>query len=172
MMSDRSLTAISLCSGIGGLDIAFEQAGIRVTHMVERDPFCCAVLRKNFPRSVVVEDDIASVEDLPYADVIFGGIPCQPYSVAGSRRGFADKRHLWPSAFRIIQQVQPRAVVVENVRGAVAGTNNLADCVLSDLESIGYAGAAFVFPACLFGTPHERYRVFLVAYTDSRADRI
>jgi DNA (cytosine-5)-methyltransferase 1 len=159
-------TAISLFSGaIDGLSIAFEMANIRVTHHVEYDTFCCANLRRLHPESTVIEGDIRQLKELPYADVIFGGPPCQGFSLAGDRNGFADERYLWPEMYRLIQVVRPQCVLVENVRGAASG-DNLIDAILCDLESIGYTGGAFLIPACLFGAPHERYRVFIVAYTE------
>lgn len=157
--------ALSLFSGVGGLDVAFRAAGAYVSHMVEADEFCCKVLRKNFPHSVIINDKVENVHfPAGSADIVFGGPPCQGFSVAGQRAGFADERYLWPAMFRIVSEVRPRAVLVENVRGSITGDSNLADAVLGDLESIGYAGASFLVPACLSGAPHERYRVFIVAY--------
>ena len=168
---NRVLTGISLFSGaIDGLAIAFEMAGIHVTHHVEYDAFCCANLRRLHPNATVIEGDIRQLKDLPYADVIFGGPPCQGFSEAGTRNGFADPRYLWPEMFRLVKNIRPRCVLVENVRGATSG-DNLIDAVLSDLESIDYTGAAFLIPACLFGAPHKRYRLFIVAYTSRNNDR-
>lgn len=164
------LTGISLFSGaVDGLAIAFQAAGIAVTHHLEIDAWCCDVLHRNFPHSVVLQKDVKHVTaaDFEPVDVIFGSPPCQGFSDAGDKRGFADERYLWPEMYRLVQELRPRVVLVENVRGSVSGDgDNLADAVLSDLEREGYTGAAYLVPACLFGAPHERYRVFIVAYSE------
>jgi DNA (cytosine-5)-methyltransferase 1 len=166
------LTGISLFSGaVDGLGIAFQNAGIEVTHHLEIDQWCCDVLHRNFPHSAVIQKDVKHVTAADFGtrpiDVVFGSPPCQGFSAAGDKRGFADERYLWPEMCRLVQQIQPRVVLVENVRGSVSGDgDNLADAVLSDLEREGYTGAAYLVSANLFGAPHERYRVFIVAYAE------
>jgi site-specific DNA-cytosine methylase len=158
-------TGISLFSGaVDGLGIAFEVAGIRVTHYVEQDAFCCANLRRLHPQAEVIEDDIKNVQQLPYADVVFGGVPCQPFSDAGDGLGFADERALWPEMHRLVQSSRPRCVLVENVLGA--DSRGLIDRVRRDMEAEGYTCGSFLIPACIFGAPHERYRAFILAYTN------
>lgn len=160
------ITAISLFSGaVDGLGIAAEAAGMTVTHHVEWDAWCCEVLRMNNPQSEVMNADIKTIDRLPYADVIFGGAPCQDFSLAGKRAGFAGERYLWPEMLRLIRTSQPRCVVFENVRGGVSA--GLLDRVCSDLESEHYECIPLVYPANVFGAPHERYRMFVVAYTSS-----
>lgn len=165
------MRGVSLFSGaIDGLAIAFEVAGIHVTHHVEWDAWCCDVLRRNFPASETINRDIAQVKGSDFGsqtiDVLFGSPPCQGFSVAGKQAGFADERYLWPEMYRLVRETHPTVVLVENVRGSVPENgDNLADAVLGDLESEGYTGAAYLVPANLFGAPHERYRVFIVAYT-------
>lgn len=154
-------TAISLFSGaVDGMAIAAQAAGFRVTHHVEWDAWCCRVLRMNHPDSVVINEDIKNVGNLPPVDLIFGGSPCQDFSVAGARAGFAGERYLWPEMFRIVRESKPYAVVHENVRGGVSA--GLLDQICDDLESAGYETKAFVYPANVFGAPHERYRMFIV----------
>lgn len=154
-------TAISLFSGaVDGMAIAAQAAGFRVTHHVEWDAWCCRVLRMNHPDSVVINEDIKHVGNLPPVDLIFGGSPCQDFSVAGARAGFAGERYLWPEMFRIVRESKPYAVVHENVRGGVSA--GLLDQICDDLESAGYETKAFVYPANVFGAPHERYRMFIV----------
>jgi len=97
-------------------------------------------------------------------DVITGGFPCQPFSVAGKRRGTADDRHLWPQMRRVIEEVRPRWVVAENVPGLI----KLAlDEVLSDLETLGYTVGAVTIPACAVDAPHRRERLWIVAFADA-----
>lgn len=152
-------TAISLFSGaVDGLAIAAQAAGITVTHHIEWDAWCCRVLRMNHPESIVLNKDIHDVHDLPPTDIIFGGSPCQDFSNAGNGAGFAGSRYLWPEMFRIVRANRPRVVIHENVRGGVS--KGLLDRISDDLESAGYETTALVFPACVFGAPHERYRMF------------
>ena len=152
-------TAISLFSGaVDGLAIAAQAAGIKVTHHVEWDAWCCRVLRMNHPDSIVLNKDINDVHDLPSADIIFGGSPCQGWSAAGNQLGFSDPRYLWPQMLRIVRENKPSVVIHENVRGGVS--KGLLDQISNDLESEGYETAALVFPAAVFGAPHERYRMF------------
>lgn len=155
------VTAISLFSGdVDGLAIAAQAAGITVTHHVEWDSWCCRVLRMNHPDSVVINADIKTVKGLPYADVIMGGSPCQDFSVAGNRAGFSGERYLWPEMRRIIRECRPRVVIHENVRGGVSA--GLLDRICTDLESDGYTAWPLVYPAAVFGAPHQRYRMFIV----------
>jgi len=155
----------------------------------EIDPYCRAVLAKHWP-DVPVHDDIRtlaySVQDATGSedwrlqqprfhadisaadriDVICGGFPCQPFSVAGKRRGAADDRHLWPEMLRVIQEVRPAWVIGENVAGLIPMG---LDGVLSDLEASGYSCQAFVIPACAVDAPHRRDRVWIVGYSGRAA---
>lgn len=161
----QDITGISLFAGaVDGLGIAAEVAGIRITHCVEYEQFCVANLRRLHPKAVVIEDDICNVKTIPTADVLFGSPPCQGFSIAGNRAGLADERYLWPEMARLVRQSRPRCVVVENVLGSVSG--GLVDAVCDDLEAEEYTCWSFLLPACVFGAPHERYRVFIVAYTE------
>lgn len=162
------MKALSLFSGIGGIDLACELAGIETVAFCEREPFPQKVLRKHWP-DVPIYDDICKltkerlIEDGIWPiELIHGGYPCQPFSNAGKRRGKEDDRHLWPEVRRLIETVRPRWFVGENVAGHV--TLGLDD-VLSDLEAIGYATRAFILPAAAVGAPHRRDRVFIVGYS-------
>lgn len=151
-------TGISLFSGaVDGLAIAARAAGINVTHHIEWDAWCCRVLRMNHPESIVLNKDIHDVHVLPTTDIIFGGSPCQDFSNAGNGAGFDGSRYLWPEMFRIVRANRPRVVIHENVRGGVS--KGLLDRISNNLESAGYETTALVFPACVFGAPHERYRM-------------
>jgi DNA (cytosine-5)-methyltransferase 1 len=152
----------SLFTGIGGIDLGFERAGLVCKWQVEIDPFCQKVLTKHWP-DVPKFGDIRDVggHNLEAVDLIVGGFPCQPHSVAGKRRGAADDRNLWPEYLRIIQELKPTWVVGENVAGII--TTYLIT-VLSDLEGEGYEVQTFNLPACGFDAPHRRERIFVVAY--------
>lgn len=159
------LTGISLFSGgADGISEAMIAAGIKVIAHVEIDPFCRRVLRKNHPDSLILEDvKHVGSHNLPHADVIFGGAPCQPFSTAGNLRGTDDDRHLWPEMYRVIRELEPAAVLFENVANAA---NMVLPLVRSDLEAAGYKVWPFIVPASGVGAPHERKRLWVVAYAD------
>lgn len=161
---------LSLFSGIGGIDLAGHWAGMKTVAFCEREPFPQKVLQKNFP-GVPIYDDVCTltiarleedgiIGDRRTIDIISGGYPCQPFSVAGKREGKNDDRHLWPEVKRLLEEIRPRWFVGENVAGHI--TLGL-DTVLSDLADIGYTSQSFVIPACSVGARHRRDRVFIVA---------
>lgn len=162
------LTHLSLFSGIGGLDIAAERAGFRTVGQCEWADYPHAVLTKHWP-DVPKWRDIRTLTGgsfyertgLRTVDVVSGGFPCQPFSVAGKRRGADDDRYLWPEMLRVIEEIRPTWVVGENVAGIVSMA---LDTVLSDLEALGYACQAFVIPACAVDAPHRRDRCAIVGY--------
>ncbi len=155
---------ISLFSGIGGLDLGLERAGWRCVAQVENDPYALCVLQRHWPHVPKWEDiRHVRIEELPSADAVVGGFPCQPFSVAGKRRGENDPRNLWPEMRRIIAGIRPRWVLAENVPGII---NTYLDKVADDLEDLGYTVGAFTLPAAAFGAPHIRERLFIVAYTN------
>lgn len=158
------MNVLSLFSGIGGLDLAAEWAGMRTVAFCERDKFCQKVLRKHWP-GVKIFDDVTTLKgsdlDEPVG-LIAGGFPCQPYSLAGKKLGRDDDRHLWPEYRRLIEELGPSWVVGENVVGIV---NLELDNVLADLESMGYAARAFDIPASAVGAFHERRRIAIVAHS-------
>lgn len=162
------LTHLSLFSGIGGLDLAAEWAGFRTVGQCEWADYPRAVLEKHWPglprwRDIRTLTGRSFYEQtgLRTVTVLSGGFPCQPFSVAGKRRGKEDDRYLWPEMLRVIQEIRPTWVVGENVAGIVTMA---LDQVLSDLESIGYTCQAFVIPACAVDAPHRRDRAAIVAY--------
>jgi DNA (cytosine-5)-methyltransferase 1 len=157
-----TLTFGSLFAGIGGLDLGLERAGMMCAWQVEIDPYCQKVLAKHWPNVERFADvRECGKHNLKSVDLICGGFPCQPHSVAGKRRGAADDRNLWPEYRRIIAELKPRWVVAENVPGIIT---TYLDTVLSDLESEGYEVGTFNIPACAFDAPHRRERIFIVAY--------
>ena len=156
------MRGLSLFSGIGGLDLAFEWAGGTVVAMVEIDPFCQKVLGKHWP-DVPVFSDVREVTgaDVGAVDVVYGGFPCQPFSVAGDRRGRDDDRFLWPEFSRLVRELGPRWVVGENVPGILSLAG---DDVCADLELAGYEVGIWDFEAAAVGAPHRRERVFFVGH--------
>jgi len=159
----QQLTYGSLFTGIGGIDEGFERAGLECKWQVENESYCVKVLEKRWP-DVERHEDVrrVGIRNLAAVDIICGGFPCQPHSVAGKRQGKDDDRNLWPEYLRIIKELKPTWVIGENVPGII--TTYLAT-VLSNLESAGYEVATFNLPALAFGAGHRRERIFIVAHT-------
>lgn len=164
------MTHGSLFSGIGGFDLVAEWTGWENVFQCEKDEWCRRVLAKNFP-SIKRYADIKDFNAKEYEgkiDIISAGFPCQPFSVAGNRRGEDDDRYLWPETIRIVREIKPSYVVCENVPGII----KLAlDTVLSDLENEGYTTETFIIPACAKNAWHRRDRVWVIAYTNCCANR-
>lgn len=161
---------ISLFAGIGGLDLGLERAGMNCVAQVEIDDFCQKVLTKHWadvPKFKDVRD--VGKHNLPTADVICGGFPCQPHSYAGKRRGKADDRNLWGEYLRVIDELKPRFVIGENVPGLIT---TMLDEILSDLEARGYTCQTFIIPAGAFNAPHWRDRVWIIAHNTKNTKSI
>ncbi len=164
---NNKLKVLDLFSGIGGFSLGLHSTGIFDTiKFVEFDKYCQKVLNKNFP-NIPIEGDIRNVKGTEFeADVITGGFPCQPFSVAGKQKGTNDNRYLWPEMFRLIKEIKPEFVIGENVQGII----NLQDGmvlrqVLNDLEGEGFEVQCFLIPASGIGAWHQRYRVWIVAHS-------
>lgn len=159
------LTVGSLFSGIGGLDLGLERAGMTVRWQSEIDPYACKILKKHWPE-VPNHGDIKQIDwrTVEPVDVICGGYPCQPFSTAGKRRGTDDPRHLWPWVRDAISALRPRYAILENVRGhlSMGGTT-----VIGELAEIGYDAEWRVVSAAGLGAPHRRDRIIIVAYSNS-----
>jgi DNA (cytosine-5)-methyltransferase 1 len=156
------LTVGSLFSGIGGLDLGLERAGMNVIWQSEIDPYACRVLSKHWPE-VPNHGDIKTINwgDVVRPDVICGGYPCQPFSTAGKRKGEQDPRHLWPWVRDAISELRPRYAILENVRGHLS-MGGLS--VIGELASIGYDAEWRIVSAASVGANHRRDRVIIVAY--------
>ena len=162
------LTVGSCFSGIGGVDLGLERAGMTIRWQIERDPYCQGVLRKHWP-DVTLYGDVTEVDTdaLERVDLICGGYPCQPFSVAGRRLGSDDPRHLWPDLWRVCRALRPRFIFLENVPGHLSLG---FDSVLTDLAEGGYDAEWDHLSAAQFGANHLRWRLWVVAY-DPDADR-
>ncbi len=155
----------SLFSGIGGFDLAAERAGAEIVYQVEIDPWCQRVLSKHWP-DVPRFGDIKEIDthELPNADIVCGGFPCQPVSLAGRQAGAGDDRWLWPEFLRIIRETQPRWVLAENVPGLLSNdAGRTFGGILRDLAKSGYVVEWDCVPAAVVGAPHRRDRVWIVA---------
>ena len=164
-MNGQPLRYLSLFSGIGGFDLGFDRAGMVCAGQVEFDEKAREVLAKHWP-DVPRLNDVREVngDEFGSIDLICGGFPCQPHSLAGKRRGSDDERDLWGEFFRIVCAVKPRWIVAENVFGLLSSENGrFFGSILRDLAGIGYDAEWEVLPASLFGAPHKRERVFLIA---------
>jgi DNA (cytosine-5)-methyltransferase 1 len=163
------LTVGSLFSGIGGLDLGLERAGLKVIWQSEIDPYCNKVLKKHWPE-VPNYGNIKQIDwqTIPRPDVICGGYPCQPFSTAGKRRGTDDPRHLWPWVRTAISELQPRYAILENVRGhlSMGGLQ-----VIGELAEVGYDAEWRVVSAAGLGAPHRRDRIIIVAYPNDTRKR-
>ena len=191
----------SLFSGIGGFDLAAEWLGFRNAFHCEINPFCDRILKYHFPDAGHYTD-ITKTDFTPWRgkiDILSGGFPCQPFSLAGQRKGAEDDRYLWPQMLRAIREIRPAWVVGENVAGILTmvqpskevevGRSTslfgedytdeeihrqyIVETVCTDLEREGYSVRPFVIPACAVGAPHRRDRVWFVAHrTDTGSENM
>jgi DNA (cytosine-5)-methyltransferase 1 len=170
IMPLNKLRHVDLCSGIGGFSLGFEWAELsEPVVFCDIDKWCRKILAQHWP-DVPIYNDVKEIADdsekfIPGGcDILTAGYPCQPFSLAGQRKGEEDDRHIWPYIMRIIKQQRPAWCVLENVYGHVSmGLDN----VLLDLEAEGYTTRPFIVPACGVKALHKRDRVWIVAYTES-----
>lgn len=165
-----TLTVGSLFSGIGGIDLGLERAGMRVVWQSELDPYCSRVLAKHWP-NVPNLGDVTLIDwsEVERPDVVCGGYPCQPFSLAGSRKGSKDARHLWPYMADAISALRPRVALLENVPGHLSLG---FDEVLGTLAALGYDAEWDCVPAVAVGAPHRRDRVWIIATNVADAEGI
>ena len=167
------LKLLDLFSGIGGFSLGLESTGYFETiAFVEKDKFCQQVLKKNF-KDIPIESEVRDVKGDRYAaDIITGGFPCQPFSVAGKRKGTDDDRYLWDETIRVIRECKPRWFIGENVEGII----NIQEGVVlrqvcDDLEKEGFEVQCIVIPASGIGAWHQRKRVWILAHSNSNRNR-
>lgn len=168
------LRHVDLCSGIGGFALGFEWAELsRPVLFCDIEPWSRKILAKHWPDVPIAEDvkELANDPDglIPDCDILTAGYPCQPFSLAGERRGTEDDRHIWPYILSIVKAKRPSWCVFENVYGHVSMG---LDEVLSDLEGEGYATRPFIVPACAADAPHRRDRVWIIARNVGDTDSI
>jgi DNA (cytosine-5)-methyltransferase 1 len=163
------LKTLDLFSGIGGFSLGLESTGFFETiGFVEKDKFCQKVLKKHWS-NINIEEDIRNVKGEKYqADVVTGGFPCQPFSVAGKRKSTADDRYLWDEMLRVIREVKPIWVIGENVEGIVNINEGMVlRQVLNDLENEGFKSQCIIIPASGIGAWHQRKRIWILAYSNN-----
>jgi DNA (cytosine-5)-methyltransferase 1 len=164
------LRTLDLFSGIGGFSLGLESTGFFETiGFVEKDKFCQKVLKKHWS-NINIEEDIRNVKGEKYAaEVITGGFPCQPFSVAGKRKSTADDRYLWDEMLRVIRETKPRWVIGENVEGIVNINEGMVlRQVLNDLENEGFKSQCIIIPASGIGAWHQRKRIWIISYANPR----
>lgn len=155
-----------MCAGAGGQALGLEKAGFQHAALVEIDKHCCATLRVNRPSWNVVEADLRKFDATPYSgvDLVAGGLPCPPFSVAGKQLGSADERNMFPEAIRIVRECRPRALMIENVRGLLGAVfGDYRNHVEKQLQELGYKPAWRLLNATDFGVSQLRPRVLFVA---------
>ncbi len=161
------MTHGSLFNGIGGFQIASSAMNWKNVFSCEIDEFCSIITKYHFPNCKQYYD-IKKTSFKKYKgkiDILTGGFPCQPFSVAGKRLGTADNRNLWTEMYRAIKEIQPRWIVSENVYGIISwGKGLVFEQVQANLETAGYEVQSFVLPASGVNAPHQRHRVFFVAH--------
>ena len=159
-----SLTHLDLCSGIGGFHLAAEWAGFRTVGFSEIEPYCCKLLAEKWPEIKNYGDlRTADFSDLGHPTVLSAGVPCQPASLAGKRRGKEDDRWLWEAVLDVVGSVKPTWAIFENPDG-ILSVEAFAPILLR-LDDLGYEVRGFHVPANAVGANHRRFRVFIVAYS-------
>ena len=167
------LKLLDLFSGIGGFSLGMEATKqIKTIGFVEKDKFCQKVLRKNF-KNVPIDEEIRNVKGSKYtADIISGGFPCQPFSVAGKRRGTEDDRYLWDQTIRVISECKPRWFIGENVEGIINIQEGMVlQQVQTDLEKEGFEVQCLIIPASGIGAWHQRKRVWIIGCNVSNSNK-
>ncbi len=172
-MSPTSLTSLEMCAGAGGQARGLELAGFGHEGVVEIDANCCETLRLNRPEWTVHEEDLSAFDGRPYkgVDLLAGGLPCPPFSVAGKQLGKDDERNLFPAAIRLVDEIRPKAVMIENVRGFLdAVFEDYRGFIKNELKALGYEAHWRLLNASDYGVPQLRPRVVILAIEDQYKD--
>lgn len=159
-------TCVEICAGAGGQALGLEQAKFEPVALVEIERVACETLRLNRPNWKVIEGDVREFDGTPYegADLLAGGVPCPPFSIAGKQLGAADERDLFPEALRLVEEIKPRAVMLENVRGFLGAVfEDYRMQLKKKLRELGYECDWRLLNASDFGVPQLRPRVVIVA---------
>lgn len=165
-MFPRPLTCLEICAGAGGQALGLALAGFVHVGLVEYEEAYCQVLKANRPEWPVICADVHDFSGTPYqgVDLLSGGVPCPPFSVAGKQLGPEDERDLFPQALRLISEVKPRAVMLENVKGFLDPSfAEYRSAILQRLSALGYRPQIKLLNACDYGVPQLRPRVVIVA---------
>ncbi len=161
----RPLTCVEICAGAGGQALGLALAGFEHVALVEYESEYCETLKKNRPDWNVICADVHDFNGLPYQDVdlLAGGVPCPPFSVAGKQLGKDDERDLFPEAIRLVREIKPRSVMLENVRGFLdPGFAEYRKQILQSIERLGYVTQIRLLNASDYGVPQLRPRVVIV----------
>ena len=160
------LLSYELCAGAGGQALGLSNAGFAHVGLVDNDAAACATLKQNRPDWNVQHNslDAISLTDKPKLDLIAGGLPCPPFSIAGKQLGKEDERDLFPEAIRLIGEADPKAIMIENVRGLLDRRfDDYRTHILGELVQLGYIGEFKLFNAAEYGVSQQRWRTVLVA---------
>lgn len=167
------MTSVEICAGAGGQSLGLERAGFEHEALVEIDDACCATLRANRPQWNVLHGDVTRFDGRPFRgiDLLAGGVPCPPFSVAGKQLGAKDERDLFPEALRLTDEIRPRAVMLENVRGFLdPNFEGYRKRLFSQFRKLGYKTDIKLLHASDYGVPQLRPRVVIVALRSDDAD--
>ncbi len=169
-----TLSSLEMCAGAGGQARGLELAGFDHAGVVEIDRDCCQTLRLNRPEWTVHEEDLSLFDGVGYKgiDLLAGGLPCPPFSIAGKQLGDKDERNLFPAAIRLVDETKPRAIMIENVRGFLGAVfEDYRGFIRNELKKLGYEAHWRLFNASDYGVPQLRPRVIIVALRDDIKDR-
>ncbi|MBS4026596.1 MAG: DNA cytosine methyltransferase [Clostridia bacterium] len=167
------LTSIEICAGAGGQALGLEMAGFEHLALVEIDKYACATLRKNRPEWNVIEKDVREffAKEYQNVDLLAGGVPCPPFSVAGNQLGADDNRDLFPEMIRLISECNPKAVMIENVKGLLdTKFEEYRMSITNEIENLGYSTFWNLLNACDYGVSQLRPRTLLIALKQNYAD--
>lgn len=168
-----TLSSIEICAGAGGQALGLEQGGFHHCALVEIDRDACLTLSANRPGWRVFQEDLRTFDGRPYKgiELLAGGVPCPPFSVASKQLGESDERNLFPEAIRLVDEIRPEAVMLENVRGLLdAAFSDYREHIAQQLRSLGYVSEWRLLNASDFGVSQLRPRVVIVALRKERAD--